>query len=77
MNPIFQLLISNTNYGDVQTLIMKLVEGLVNNDSELLKIDDNYNQSMSDRRSFFRDRIAIGDRHLAKRSQCDRRSQNQ
>ena len=38
-------------------------------------------QSMSDRRSrsaiFFRDRIAIGNRHLAKRSQCDRRSQNQ
>ena len=29
-----------------------------------------------DRRSFFRDRIAIGDRHLVKRSQCNRQSQN-
>ena len=36
-----------------------------------------HNQSMSDRRSFFRDRIGIGDRLLVKRSLRDRRSQNQ
>ena len=30
-----------------------------------------YKQSMSNRRSIFCDRIAIGDRHLVKRSQCD------